>query len=84
MIPLNNDTFKAMLEWQARFPDAKREHYDFPFCEPKHKTPDPLRRASEQRGKRRWNALAFIARFTIYGLRRLASWLSGRRPIKLS
>jgi hypothetical protein len=27
VIPLNADAFKAMLEWQGNFPDAKPEHY---------------------------------------------------------
>ena len=38
-IPLNNDAFKAMLEWQARFQDVKPEHYVFPFCEHNHIDP---------------------------------------------
>lgn len=33
VIPLNTDAFRAMLEWQAKFPDAKAEHYVFPRCE---------------------------------------------------
>lgn len=41
VIPLNPDAFKAILEWQARFPEAKPEHYVFPFCEPEHKALDP-------------------------------------------
>lgn len=43
VIPLNADAFEAMLEWQARFPDAEPEHYIIPFCEPKHKAVDPTR-----------------------------------------
>lgn len=43
IIPLNTDAFRAMLEWQAKFPDAKLEHYIFPFTDQKHKTPDPMR-----------------------------------------
>lgn len=39
VIPLNSDAFKAMLEWQGRFPESKPEHYVFPFCEHNHIDP---------------------------------------------
>jgi integrase len=41
VIPLNPDSFAAILKWQARFPGAKPEHYVFPFCE--HNQIDPNR-----------------------------------------
>lgn len=43
VIPLNPDALKAILEWQAKFADAKHEHYVFPFCEPEHKALDQAR-----------------------------------------
>jgi integrase len=41
VIPMNPDTHRVLLEWRAKSPDAKPDHYVFPFCE--HKWIGPTR-----------------------------------------
>jgi integrase len=39
VIPLNPTAFTALVRWAGRFPEAKPEHYVFPWCESRHVDP---------------------------------------------
>jgi integrase len=39
VIPLNATAFETLAHWARRFPEAKAEHYAFPWCENKHLDP---------------------------------------------
>jgi integrase len=41
VIPLNIVAFKTLVRWAGRFPNAREEHYIFPWCE--HMQIDPTR-----------------------------------------
>jgi integrase len=36
LIPLNAAAFEALVRWASHFPEAKPEHYVFPWCENRH------------------------------------------------